>query len=63
MDPEISILLPVYNAEQTLETCLRSLLRQRMDAWECVRVDDGSGDRHLELTAGIASHNTHIRVF
>lgn len=63
MDPEVSILLPVYNAEQTLETCLRSLLRQRMDAWECVLVDDGSGDRSLELARGIARHDPRIRVF
>jgi glycosyltransferase involved in cell wall biosynthesis len=62
MGPEVSILLPVYNAEQTLETCLRSLLRQRMNAWECVLVDDGSRDRSLELARSFAARDERIRV-
>ena len=42
--PEVSILLPVYNAEATLEACLHSVLRQSEPRWECIVVDDGSTD-------------------
>lgn len=60
MTPEVSVLLPVYNAEQTLETCLRSLLRQRMRSWQCVLVDDGSTDRSLELARSFAARDPRI---
>lgn len=42
--PEVSVLLPAYNAERWLDTCLRSLARQRGVAFEVVAVDDGSSD-------------------
>ena len=40
----ISVLLPAYDAEATLDACLRSILRQRETGWECIVVDDGSRD-------------------
>jgi glycosyltransferase involved in cell wall biosynthesis len=44
MTPEISILLPAYDAEATLGACLRSIVRQTETRWECVVIDDGSRD-------------------
>ncbi|GIW41411.1 MAG: glycosyl transferase [Candidatus Binatia bacterium] len=44
MRPRVSVLLPVRDARETLEPCLRSLLRQTEPDWECVLVDDGSTD-------------------
>jgi hypothetical protein len=37
----ISVLLPVFDAEDTLASCLRSLLRQTERERKCVLVDDG----------------------
>ena len=62
MIPEVSVLLPMYNAEGTLETCLRSLLRQRMASWECVLIDDGSTDHSLALARRIAARDPRIRL-
>jgi hypothetical protein len=42
--PRISILLPFYNAAETLASCLRSIQRQTETRWECIAVDDGSSD-------------------
>lgn len=61
MKPEVSVLLPVFNAERTLETCLRSLIRQRMSAWECTLVDDGSTDRSLEIARRFALQDDRFR--
>lgn len=42
--PLISIIVPVYNAEQYLSKCLNSILIQTFKNWECLLIDDGSFD-------------------
>ena len=41
---KISIVVPVYNAEDYLERCLHSILDQEFSSYEVVLVDDGSTD-------------------
>ncbi|MDR1927744.1 MAG: glycosyltransferase [Oscillospiraceae bacterium] len=41
----VSIVIPVYNAQRTLRTALRSVQRQTCGDWQCILVDDGSADR------------------
>jgi len=47
--PRFSVVVPAYNAEETLGETLDALLAQEFDDWECIVVDDGSGDGTLEL--------------
>jgi glycosyltransferase involved in cell wall biosynthesis len=42
--PEVSVLLPVFNAADTLHDCIESILSQHFDAFEVVVVNDGSTD-------------------
>ena len=44
MKPIISVLIPAYNAEKTIEKTLDSLLHQSIQEFEVVIVDDGSSD-------------------
>jgi len=46
--PELSIIVPVYNEEQTIEAVMHRLQTIFPDA-EMIYVDDGSHDRSLEL--------------
>lgn len=62
MPPRVSILLPVWNAGETLAVCLRSLARQREADWECVLVDDGSSDDSLAIARAAAARDPRIRV-
>ena len=34
----VSIIIPVYNAERCLHKCVRSVLSQTYNDWECVLV-------------------------
>jgi len=60
--PTVSILLPVYDAESTLQACLRSLQRQNLRNWECVLVDDGSRDASPDILRDAARRDTRLRV-
>lgn len=42
--PELSIIIPVYNAEKYLDRCIESVLAQTHTDWEMILVDDGSTD-------------------
>lgn len=42
--PFFSILIPVYNVEKYLTSCLESVLRQTFTDYEVVLIDDGSKD-------------------
>jgi len=63
MEPLVSILLPIHDAQTTLGPSLRSLQRQTLEAWECIAVDDGSSDASLALCRGFARSDPRIRVF
>ena len=49
--PCISIIVPVYNmaSDNKLEYCITSLLRQTMENYEIIAVDDASTDNSLEI--------------
>ena len=47
--PIISIIIPVYNRENTLARALDSLLSQTYPHWEAIIVDDGSNDKSLSI--------------
>lgn len=43
-NPEISIIIPIYNAENYIEKCIISIKDQTYKNFECILVDDGSQD-------------------
>jgi len=60
---KISILMSAYNAEATIASALKSVLRQRDAArFEIVVVDDGSVDRTREIVGALAATAPEIRL-
>ncbi len=45
----ISIVVPMYNVENYIEDCLRSIMNQLQDTDEIIIIDDGSTDRSYEI--------------
>jgi glycosyltransferase involved in cell wall biosynthesis len=62
VSPIVSILLPARNAAATLPACLTSIRRQTLAEWDCVIVDDGSGDETAALAAAAARADDRVRV-
>lgn len=53
---DLSIIVPVYNAERYLDRCIRSCLSQKSDfTLEIIAVDDGSTDASASLLDKLAS--------
>lgn len=47
--PYLSVIVAVYNAEQSLDRCIQSILRQSLSDMEIILVDDGSKDSSPEI--------------
>ena len=39
--PKVSIIIPMYNVENYIETCLDSVMNQTMKDYEVIVIDDG----------------------
>ena len=52
--PTISVIIPAYNAEYTIQETVKSVLQQSFSDFEIVIVDDGSSDRTLDIVREIA---------
>ena len=53
-DPEVSVVVPFFNAGRFLEECIASVFAQTYTSWELLLVDDGSTDN------GTAVARTHV---
>jgi glycosyltransferase involved in cell wall biosynthesis len=59
---EISIIVPVYNAEQYLERCLKSIKNQTFTDFECIIVDDSSKDSSANIYNWFAKNDTRFKI-
>lgn len=62
-DDLISIVMPAYRAEQTLDVAIQSVRAQTWANWELLVVVDGSGDATLEKARAWEHMDPRVRVF
>lgn len=60
--PDVSVIIPVYNAEDYLTRCVDSILAQSLQSWELLLVDDGSTDGSGAVCDAYAKRDARIHV-
>ncbi|HEM6232625.1 TPA: glycosyltransferase family 2 protein [Streptococcus suis] len=60
--PLISIIVPVYNVENYLDECIRTVLAQTYSNWELLLINDGSTDSSGTICDDYAKGDERIRV-
>lgn len=54
---KISVIVPAYNSESTIERCLKSLIKQTYNNMEIIVINDGSTDKTDEIIRRIVAEN------
>lgn len=63
LEPLISVIVPIYNAEAYLDNCIQSILAQSWPQIEVILVDDGSEDGSEQIIQRYLKQNPTITAF
>ena len=58
----ISVIIPVYNVEKYLKSCLDSIINQTYDNLEIILIDDGSSDKSAQICDDYVNNDNRIEV-
>lgn len=58
--PSISVVVPVFNGEQTIKETLESVLKQTFTDFELIVINDGSQDKTLEVISSIKDNRLQV---
>lgn len=62
MNLKVSIIVPIYNAQKTLERCIESILNQDFSDFELLLINDGSKDDSGKICDAYAKKDHRVRV-
>jgi len=60
-DPQISVIIPVWNCDRYLRQAIESILRQDYQEFELIVIDDGSDDGSAEVAKSFA-HDERVKI-
>lgn len=60
---QISVIVPVYNAEKTLHKCLDSIKNQTFENFEVILINDGSKDKSQEICEEYCQKDARFKLF
>lgn len=61
--PLVSVIIPVYNSEKTIKSCLQSVQNQSYINIEIIIINDGSQDKSIEVIKEILDEDGRISVY
>ena len=61
--PQVSVIIPAYNAEKYIEECVLSVLKQNYQNLEIIVVNDGSSDSTLSILMNMQKRFPSVLVF
>lgn len=59
---KVSIIIPIYNAQKYIETCLNSITSQTFKDYEIILIDDGSTDNTLKTLENYTLHQKQFKL-
>ena len=62
MNPQIALIIPMFNSSAWLHETLASVQEQTMEAWECILVDDGSTDNTWTIAQDFVAKDKRFKV-
>lgn len=62
INPAISVIVPMYNAEKYVGFCLDSIFNQVFDDYELILVDDASEDRTYEVCSEVCNGHPAVKI-
>lgn len=62
MEDLVSIIVPIYNAEKTIQRCLESIINQTYSHLEVILVDDGSLDSSWNICKNITEGDSRFTI-
>lgn len=63
LNPYVSIIVPIYNSEKSLQKCIDTILEQSFKDFEVLLIDDGSKDESLKICKSYAARDKRIKSF
>jgi glycosyltransferase involved in cell wall biosynthesis len=60
--PLVSVMIPCFNAAETLKLAAASLTAQTIDDWECICLDDGSSDATWDVLCELRARDSRFRI-
>lgn len=60
--PKLSIIVPIYNSELTIEKCLNSIKNQLFSDFECIVINDGSEDFTYQICKKVAEGDKRFQI-
>lgn len=59
----ITVVIPIYNSESTLEKCVRSVIDQTYSNLEIFLINDGSTDNSIKICKKLRAEDDRIKIF
>ena len=61
--PLVSVIIPVYNVEDYIEDCIKSLINQNYKNIEIILINDGSSDLSEEICRTYQQKDKRIKLY